>query len=81
MGLAVFAHWAGNTLISVSFLSLVEAIGQASCFFIYSVIALISFILLYFFLPETKGLPLEQVPKLLSGPWRRHNGDKYTRFE
>ena len=81
MGLAVFAHWAGNTIISVSFLSLVEAIGQPSCFFIYSVIALVSFILLYYFLPETKGLPLEQVPKLLSGPWRRQNKGKYTQFE
>lgn len=81
MGIAVFTHWAANCLISVTFLSLIEVIGQASVYLIYSVVGVLSTIFLYFFLPETKGLPLEQVPELLDRPWFVVRRSKYTRFE
>lgn len=53
-------NWVGNALVSATFLSLTDsALGTAGTFCVYAVIAAIGWVLLYVFMPETKGIPLE----------------------
>jgi SP family galactose:H+ symporter-like MFS transporter len=54
-------NWAGNLLISVTFLSLVAIIGQAFTFWLYAVFAIGAFVFCWFLVPETKGKRLEQI--------------------
>ncbi|KAE8742784.1 hypothetical protein FOCC_FOCC011712 [Frankliniella occidentalis] len=62
------ASWLGNLIISASFLSLIEALGNAGAFFLYVGIALIGFSIIFAFLPETRGRTLEEMESLFLGP-------------
>lgn len=61
MGIAIFANWACNYLVSVSFLSLIGWIGFAATFWSYGVICLLGFWFVYKLVPETKGKTLQQI--------------------
>lgn len=58
-----FANWLFNFLVSVTFLSLVGRIGQATTFWLYAVFAIIAFGFCYTLVPETKGKTLEQIER------------------
>ncbi|KAK3914261.1 Proton myo-inositol cotransporter [Frankliniella fusca] len=62
------ASWLGNLIISASFLSLIEALGNAGAFFLYVGIALVGFSIMFAFLPETQGRTLEEMESLFLGP-------------
>lgn len=71
--MATCVNWASNLLVTVTFLELVQSIGARGTFFIYMAACLASFIFIYFFVPETKGISLEEFEgNLFAGkPWRR----------
>ena len=46
------------------FLSIVNAIGEATTFFIFSALCVIAFIWAYFRVPETRGRSLEEIQEL-----------------
>ncbi|XP_075257714.1 proton myo-inositol cotransporter-like [Convolutriloba macropyga] len=64
VSIATTTNWTFNLIISVSFLSLVDAISQAGSFAVYAVLSLISVLFFFKFMPETKGVPLEKIEKL-----------------
>ena len=60
--------WIGNILVSVSFLSIASPsfLNTYGAFWLYSSIAFLGWIILYFKLPETKGLELEEIGLLFA---------------
>ncbi len=60
-GTAAGVNWAFNFLVSLTFLSLIQAIGPGDAFWLYGVLAVASWIFSYRLVPETKGRTLEQI--------------------
>jgi MFS transporter, SP family, galactose:H+ symporter len=58
---ATVANWSANLLISVTFLSLINAVGKAWTFWIYAIFAVLAIVFVWRFVPETKGRPLESI--------------------
>ncbi|XP_058098221.1 probable inositol transporter 2 [Magnolia sinica] len=64
-GIAATANWISNLIVAQSFLSLTEAIGTSWTFFIFGLISVAGLIFVLVSVPETKGLPIEEVEKML----------------
>lgn len=64
-GIAATSNWISNLIVAQSFLSLTEAIGTSWAFFMFGVIAIIALFFVIVFVPETKGLPMEDIEKML----------------
>jgi SP family galactose:H+ symporter-like MFS transporter len=60
---ATVANWSANLLISVTFLTLITAIGKTWTFWLYAIFAGLAIIFVARFVPETKGRPLEHIDK------------------
>lgn len=67
MSLCTVANFAFNFVIVLSFLPLIHRIGEAWTFWIFAGITVLSMFFVYFFVPETKGISLEEIEK----NWRR----------
>jgi hypothetical protein len=55
-----------NATISMSFISLYEAITIGGAFFLFAGIAVLAWFFFYFLFPETKGRSLEDIEELFS---------------
>jgi SP family galactose:H+ symporter-like MFS transporter len=66
-GTAAATNWIFNLLVSMTFLTLVELIGTSVTFWLYGMLAIISFFFSYYLVPETKGRTLEEIER----SWRR----------
>ncbi|KAI7726169.1 hypothetical protein M8C21_020388 [Ambrosia artemisiifolia] len=64
-GIAATANWISNLIVAQSFLSLTEAIGTSWTFLGFGVISVVALVFVLVFVPETKGLPIEDVEKML----------------
>ncbi|XP_039140695.1 probable inositol transporter 2 isoform X1 [Dioscorea cayenensis subsp. rotundata] len=64
-GIAATANWISNLIVAQSFLSLTQSIGTSWTFFIFGVISVVALFFVLVFVPETKGLPIEEVEKML----------------
>jgi MFS transporter, SP family, galactose:H+ symporter len=71
-GLAATFNWGSNLLITLTFLTLVERLGQSLTFWLYGVCAIASWIFSYYFVPETKGHTLEEIEEF----WRARSKGK-----
>jgi sugar porter (SP) family MFS transporter len=71
--IATCVNWASNLIVTVTFLELVHLLGARTTFFIYMVASIGSIVFIYFFVPETKGISLEEFEEnLFAGkPWRK----------
>lgn len=70
-------NWAANTLVGMTFLTLLDKLGTSQTFWLYGSICLVSLIYLFFVAPETKGVSLETIEKnLFSGKSYRKLGQK-----
>ncbi|GCE28174.1 MFS transporter [Dictyobacter alpinus] len=56
-----FANWVANFIVSITFLSLIHAIGTSTTFWLYAVVGVIALIFCRRLVPETKGKTLEQI--------------------
>ena len=56
-----FANWTANFLVSLTFLSLVSALGQSLTFWLYALLGVLAFVFCLRRVPETKGKTLEQI--------------------
>lgn len=67
--IATSANWVSNLIVSFTFLSLTEAVGETITFLLYAVIAFCALLFVFFLLPETKGLTLEDVQSVFATKW------------
>ncbi|GLT59183.1 hypothetical protein SLA2020_320170 [Shorea laevis] len=64
-GIAATACWISNLIVAQSFLSLTKAIGTSWTFLIFGVVSVVALIFVLVCVPETKGLPIEEIEKML----------------
>lgn len=64
-GIAATANWISNLIVAQSFLSLTQAIGTSWTFMIFGVITVVALLFVLICVPETKGLPIEEIEKML----------------
>ena len=60
-GLAATFNWGSNLAVSLTFLTLLQAIGPARTFWLYGLMAVGAWIFSYALVPETKGRTLEEI--------------------
>jgi sugar porter (SP) family MFS transporter len=61
MSIGSLSHWGFNAIIAFTFLRLVNGIGVAGTFWIYSAVCILGLCWGYFYIPETKGKSLEEI--------------------
>ncbi|CAO1948761.1 unnamed protein product [Urochloa humidicola] len=64
-GAAATANWVSNLAVAQSFLSLTEGIGTAWTFLMFGGLAVAAMVFVLVCVPETKGMPIEEVEKML----------------
>ncbi|CAI0374370.1 unnamed protein product [Linum tenue] len=75
-GIAAVANWVSNLIVSESYLTLTEHLGPGGTFFLFAGVSTLSLCLIIWFVPETKGLPFEEVEKMLAEGYRPCGGRK-----
>ncbi|MBA3994418.1 MAG: MFS transporter [Cyanobacteria bacterium DS2.3.42] len=77
MSLAAASAWGCNMVVTVSFLSMMEMMGQANLFWLYCAICLAGLVFSYLRVPETNNCSLEDIEKnLMEGVPSRYLGKK-----
>ena len=66
MSLATTVQWGANFLVSMTFLSIIDTIGATHTFWLYSTMCALCFAFVYYLVPETKGVSLEQIEQNLA---------------
>lgn len=64
---AAATNWAGSLVIASTFLTMLENITPPGTFAFFAALCFVSFLFIYFLLPEVAGLKLEETTKLLEG--------------
>jgi MFS transporter, SP family, galactose:H+ symporter len=72
MAVATAFNWAACFAVSMSFLSLVNAIGQAATFFVFATLSIVAWFWVRVKVPETKGKTLEQIEEA----WGEHDKER-----
>ena len=71
--LAAGSNWAANFLVAITFLSLLDALGAPMTFGLFAALGVVTLGFVLLAVPETKGLPLEEIQARLMGNRRgRH---------
>lgn len=60
MSLAIFFLWCGTLLVTLIFLSLVQAFTAPGTFLLHAIVSIAAFLFVWRFVPETKGRTLEE---------------------
>ncbi|XP_068317004.1 inositol transporter 1 [Pyrus communis] len=63
-GMSATVNWISNLIVAQTFLSVAESAGTGATFLILAVVAVIAFIFVIVYLPETKGLTFEEVERI-----------------
>ena len=63
ISIGAFAHWVGNFTLTYFFPSIKENLGWANNFWLYGGICVLGLIVLWIWLPETKGKSLEELER------------------
>ncbi|KAL6990662.1 Inositol transporter 4 [Sarracenia purpurea var. burkii] len=69
-GIAAVSNWISNLIVSETFLTLTEALGSSGTFLLFAGFSFLGLVAIYFLVPETKGLPFEEVEKMLEKGYR-----------
>ena len=67
MSVASMANWAANFVVTVSFLTLLSAIGGVGAFFLFGFLTLVALAYFWRKVPETKGRSLQEIERDLVG--------------
>jgi sugar porter (SP) family MFS transporter len=67
MSVATFANWAANFVVTISFLTLLNAITDAGTFFLFTFLTLVAAVYFWRRVPETKGMRLEDIGAQIEG--------------
>ena len=68
MSVATMANWGANFVVTVSFLTLLSAIGNAGTFFLFGGLSLVAVIYFQRQVPETKNRSLQEIERDLGLP-------------
>jgi MFS transporter, SP family, galactose:H+ symporter len=63
--IAAMANWLSNFLVSLTFLSLLNALGNVITFLLYAALSAAGLVYCFSLVPETKGIPLERIERNL----------------
>ena len=77
-GIGAVANWSSNLLVSETFLTLIEHLGSGGTFLLFAGLSLIGLVFIFFLVPETKGLPIEEVERMLKkgySPFKKNKGE------
>lgn len=74
-GLASVANWGTNLLVSVTFLTLANTVGQGVTFWLYGAVGVIALVFVYTQVPETMGRSLEEIESNLRGSASGEGGE------
>lgn len=75
IGVSTFTNWIANGVVGLTFLSLLNGIGNAGTFWLYGAFNLVFILFTFWLVPETKGVTLEDIErKLMSGKRLREIG-------
>lgn len=66
-GMAAMANWISNLIVSDTFLLFIKAFGSSFTFLIFAGFSFLGLLFIIWFVPETKGLSLEEVEQMLEG--------------
>ena len=61
MSFVTAVQWGANFIVAMSFLTIVHTFGPAITFWLYGCMCLFGIIFTFYFVPETKGISLEQI--------------------
>ncbi|KAK4789399.1 hypothetical protein SAY86_020718 [Trapa natans] len=61
LSIAVLVNFGANALVTFAFSPLKALLGAGILFYVFGVIAVVSLLFIYFIVPETKGLTLEEI--------------------
>jgi len=82
MAVSTSVNWVSNCVVSLTFLSILNALGTPGGFLLYFGFGILAFITMFLTLPETKSIPLEDIPSLLRRGWCIPCiSTSYTQFE
>ncbi len=59
--LATASNWGSNMVVALTFLTLVQVCGVSITFALYGAIGMLGMLFIYYYVPETKGVSLEQI--------------------
>ncbi|EGG16856.1 sugar transporter family protein [Cavenderia fasciculata] len=65
MSIVSFLNWLANFIANITFLPIQEWVGQAGSYFIFAGVTLACLIFTYLWVPETKGVTIEELSKKL----------------
>ncbi|MDZ7638386.1 MAG: sugar porter family MFS transporter [Bryobacterales bacterium] len=63
MGIATVALWLACILLTMTYLTLVRAVGVSGAFWIYGSVCVVTYVFVWKLLPETKGKTLEEIER------------------
>lgn len=64
-GIAAVSNWTASLIVSETFLTITKHLGSSGAFLLFAAFSLVSLLAIYFLVPETKGMPIEEVEKML----------------
>eukprot|EP01012_Entosiphon_sulcatum_P056662 TRINITY_DN80363_c0_g1_i1.p1 TRINITY_DN80363_c0_g1~~TRINITY_DN80363_c0_g1_i1.p1 ORF type:complete len:501 (+),score=56.17 TRINITY_DN80363_c0_g1_i1:22-1503(+) len=76
MSLAVCANWIADYIVVATWLSLSGWLGLTGGYIVYVAVGIAGGLFVWFYVPETRGLTLEQAAALLSGTTKRNNNNE-----
>ena len=69
ISIATMVNWMCNLVVSMTFLTLTDSLGQPVTFAMYAGFSFLGLLFIAFFVPETRGHSLEDVEKLFQVPY------------
>jgi MFS transporter, SP family, galactose:H+ symporter len=63
-GVGTMANWTFNAIVSLTFLSLIDALGRSGAFWLYAGIGVLTLVFCWKVVPETKGKHLEEIEEI-----------------
>lgn len=80
-GLSATVNWVSNLIVAQSFLSIADAVGTGPTFLILAGTAVVAFLFVMVYIPETKGLSFDEVENIWKERARSSNTNKEPLLE